>query len=168
MAVSLKNLTHAAERQVFSAGIDHFLKHLGKMEDRTEAYLKLVDAAAHFYGKAAPPETLDKVRAAIRDPENRWFKFINSVIDDTDPHVAKMFLLNLGYEAFFRGTKMIRENREKYDCNIPWLILFDPTNACNMHCEGPGEGAGRPSLHDDRRRTAGAEERYSPPCGKAL
>ncbi len=140
MAITLKNLTHAAERQVFSAGIDQFLKHLGRMEDRTEAYLKLVDAAAHFYGKAATPEALDKVRAAIRDPENRWFRFINSVIDETDPHVAKMFLLNLGYEAFFRGTKMIRENREKYNCNIPWLILFDPTNACNMHCEGCWSG----------------------------
>ena len=44
--------------------------------------------------------------------------------------------LNLGYEAFFRGTKTIRENRVKYQCNIPWLILFDPTSACNMHCVG--------------------------------
>ena len=42
----------------------------------------------------------------------------------------------MGYEAAFRGTKIIRENREKYGCNIPWLILFDPTSACNMHCEG--------------------------------
>ena len=24
----------------------------------------------------------------------------------------------------------------KYQCNIPWLILFDPTSACNMHCVG--------------------------------
>ena len=47
-----------------------------------------------------------------------------------------LFRSNLGYEAFFRGTKMIRENRVKYQCNIPWLILFDPTSACNMHCVG--------------------------------
>lgn len=44
--------------------------------------------------------------------------------------------MNLGFEAFIRGTKMIRKNREIYNCNIPWLILFDPTSACNMHCEG--------------------------------
>ncbi|WP_330376334.1 hypothetical protein [Butyrivibrio sp. AE3004] len=49
----------------------------------------------------------------LRDPDNRWVKFLNKVVDETDPHVAKMTMLNLGYEAFFRGTKMIRANREK-------------------------------------------------------
>ena len=24
----------------------------------------------------------------------------------------------------------------KYDINVPWLILMDPTSACNMHCTG--------------------------------
>ena len=42
----------------------------------------------------------------------------------------------MGYEAFLRGTKATRKNREKYDCNIPWLILLDPTSACNLHCTG--------------------------------
>ena len=62
------------------------------------------------------------------------------MLDETDPHVAKMAALNLGFEAFFRGTKEIRKNRKKYDCNIPWLILFDPTSACNMHCTGCWSG----------------------------
>lgn len=44
--------------------------------------------------------------------------------------------MNLGYGAAFNGTRTIRENREKYKCNIPWLILFDPTSDCNMHCIG--------------------------------
>jgi MoaA/NifB/PqqE/SkfB family radical SAM enzyme len=139
MASLAKKMTHAAERQVFSLAIDAFLKHLNKKEDRTESYLKLVDAAGKFW-KDAKPETLEGVRRAIKDPNNRWLKFVNRVIDETNPHVAKMTLLNLGYEAFFRGTKMIRENREKYGCNIPWLILFDPTSACNMHCEGCWSG----------------------------
>ena len=28
------------------------------------------------------------------------------------------------------------EGREKYNCNIPWAILMDPTSACNLHCTG--------------------------------
>lgn len=28
------------------------------------------------------------------------------------------------------------KNREKYQCNIPWAILLDPTSACNLHCTG--------------------------------
>lgn len=26
--------------------------------------------------------------------------------------------------------------RSKYNCNIPWAILLDPTSACNLHCTG--------------------------------
>ena len=28
------------------------------------------------------------------------------------------------------------KNREKYQCNVPWAILLDPTSACNLHCTG--------------------------------
>ena len=133
------NISHAAQRQAFSVLIDGFLKHLDKTEDRTETYLKLADEAGKFL-KEVDAGTIENVKKAIKDPENRWVNFINRVIDETDPNVAKTALLNLGYEAFFRGTKTIRANREKYNCNIPWLILFDPTDACNMHCEGCWSG----------------------------
>ena len=138
---SLKEITsHTAERKAFSLLLDGFIRHLNKAEDRRKVYLQLVDAAGKFYGRAASPETLDHVRAAVQDPDNRWFGFIDRILLETDPHYAKMTLLNLGYEAFFHGTKTIRENREKYGCNIPWLILFDPTSACNMHCAGCWSG----------------------------
>ena len=143
MTSTVENLQHAAERKAFAVAIDKFLNHLDKSDvsERTETYLKLIDAAEKFWGKnGARKETLDKVREYVKNPENRWVKFINRVIDETDRNYAKKMLLNLGYEAFFRGTKMIRANREKYHCNIPWLILFDPTDACNMHCVGCWSG----------------------------
>ena len=140
MALSVKKVTHAAERQAFSVVLDRLLKKIEKSENRTEEIIKIIDMAQPFFGKAADPKTIENIKAAAADPENRWFKFINRVLDETNPHVAKMMLLNLGYESFLRGTKMIRKNREKYHCNIPWLILFDPTNACNMHCAGCWSG----------------------------
>ena len=140
MATIASNLSHAAERKAVSLLVDQFLKHRETAEDRDKFYLQILDFAQTFYGKAAKKETLDAIRAAITNPDNRWFKFINKVIDEADPHYAKVTLMNLGYEAFFRGTKQIRANREKYHCNIPWLILFDPTTACNMHCVGCWSG----------------------------
>ena len=134
------DLKHAAERKTFSIMIDKFYDSIANSDDRTKTYLQLVDYAGKFYGKAATSEKLDAVRKALQDPDNRWVKFINKIIDESNPKYAKKMLLNLGYEAFFRGTKMIRQNREKYDCNIPWLILFDPTSACNMHCVGCWSG----------------------------
>ena len=140
MASITQNLSHAAERKAVELIVDQILKHRETATDREKFYLQLVDWAQMFFGKAATPERMDAVRAAIQDPDNRWFKYLHKILDEADPHYAKVTLMNLGYEAFFRGTKMIRANREKYHCNIPWLILFDPTSACNMHCVGCWSG----------------------------
>ena len=72
----------------------------------------------------------------IQDPDNKWMKFVNRMLDELDPHVAKMTALNLGFEAAFYGTKTIRAKRKEHQCNIPWLILMDPTSACNLRCTG--------------------------------
>ncbi len=140
MASKVEVVKHAAERQAVGILVDTLLKQLKNKEDRTDSYLKILDLAAKFYGKTATPETLNRVRAAIQDPDNRWIRFIDTVIDETDTNVAKTALLNLGYESFLCGTRTIRKNREVYNCNIPWLILFDPTSACNMHCKGCWSG----------------------------
>ena len=135
---TLDKVSHAAERKAMEVVIDHIVKGLDN--DRTGEYLKLIDLAEKFYGKGFTKESYDAARIAVQDPNNKWVKYINSVIDDANPEFIKKTALNLGYEAFFRGTKTIRENRKKYNCNIPWLILFDPTSACNMHCEGCWSG----------------------------
>ncbi|MCF0146165.1 MAG: radical SAM protein [Eubacterium sp.] len=142
MANIKDKMKHAAERKAMDVLLTGLVNDLHKKDgtDRTKVYLRLADMAVKFFGGKIPEGVMDKVKDAIRDPDNRWFNFIDRTIAETDPHFAKMTLLNLGYEAFFRGTKMIRENREKYNCNIPWLILFDPTDACNMHCAGCWSG----------------------------
>ena len=137
---SIAEVKHAAERQAVGVMIDGLIKNLKNSDDRTKTYMNMVGLAQKFFGKAFTPEKVASVKAAIQDPDNRWMKFINKTIDEINPNFAKMTLLNLGYEAFLRGTKTIRENREKYNCNIPWLILFDPTSACNMHCVGCWSG----------------------------
>lgn len=138
MNAALDKVSHKVQRTAASVIMDKVLTHVDK--DREKGFLEIVDWAEQFLGSSFTKEDFDKVRTAIKDPNNKWIRFINRVLDETDPHVAKMAALNLGFEAFFRGTKMIRRNREIYHCNIPWLILFDPTSACNMHCAGCWSG----------------------------
>ena len=72
----------------------------------------------------------------LQDPDSKWMRYLNRALDEIEPHVLKQTALNLGFEAAFHGTKMIRSMREVHQCNIPWLILMDPTSACNLHCTG--------------------------------
>ena len=141
MASTLGYVKHAAERKAVEVVIDGLFKSAKNSKDKRQTYLTFMGWAEKFFGdKAFPQDKVEQVKKAIQDPDNKWMKFIDQIIDETNPQFAKMTLLNLGYEAFLRGTKTIRANREKYNCNIPWLILFDPTSACNMHCEGCWSG----------------------------
>ena len=130
----MADLTHKAARLAFSKAIDIMLDKIYK--DREAGMLQLVDITQKYMGDTFKPEKYDHVREMIKDPNDKWNQYVNRLIDELDPNVLKMTLLNLLFEAMFHGTKMIRANRVKYDCNIPWLILMDPTSACNLHCTG--------------------------------
>ena len=132
--MTIENVSHAAQRKAIGTMIDMTMSGLEK--DREKTYLRILDLAKKFYGSGLKDESYEKVKAGLMNPDNKWVRYINRVLDETDPHIVRTTALNLGYEAFLRGTKMIRRNREVHQCNIPWLILFDPTSACNMHCTG--------------------------------
>ncbi len=127
-------MTHAAARLAFSKAIDVVLKDVDKNIE--EAIVKIVDLMQMYMGDEKLDLDYDNIRKMIRDKDGAFNKYINKVLDEIDPHVLKTAALNLGYEAFFHGTKTIRKMREVHQCNVPWLILMDPTSACNLHCTG--------------------------------
>ena len=135
----MASIGHAMERKAAEKLVNRFYDNLANSEERTQVLLDAADMGAKFY-KELTPERIERLKDSIRDPENRYMKLLNILLDESNPEYAKKMILNLGYEAAFRGTRMIRKNREKYGCNIPWLILFDPTMACNMHCIGCWSG----------------------------
>ena len=127
-------LTHKAARAAYGTAIDAVLKHVKK--DREKGLLELVDLTEKFMGDNFPSESYEGARNLIRDPESKWMQYVNRALDEIHPNVIKQTALNLGFEAAFHGTKTIRAMRETHQCNIPWLILMDPTSACNLHCTG--------------------------------
>ena len=58
------------------------------------------------------------------------------IMKDTDPDVLKATFMNFFLNANIIGWPKQEQNRKKYNCNIPWAILLDPTSACNLHCTG--------------------------------
>ncbi|NLP44945.1 MAG: radical SAM protein [Peptococcaceae bacterium] len=76
------------------------------------------------------------VRKHLSDPNNNWNKLIKSLWTDIDDGVRKKLFVNFLLNATFLGGKRQQKMREKYDCNIPWAILFDPTTSCNLRCVG--------------------------------
>lgn len=129
-----KKVTHAIERKAFEVAIDAAIRHTNR--DRAKALIQLVDLMEKTLGDGWSPEAYEALRNIFRDENSKWMQFANRLLDNTDPKLIKMAMLNLGYEAGFRGYNITRKNAEKYNCNIPWVLLFDPTSACNLHCTG--------------------------------
>ena len=127
-------LTHKAARAAFGGAIDLAMRKMDK--DREKGLLDLVDLTERFMGDNFQKSSYEGARKMIQDPDSKWMSYVNRALDEIDPHVIKQTALNLGFEAAFHGTKTIRSMREVHQCNIPWLILMDPTSACNLHCTG--------------------------------
>lgn len=127
-------LTHKAARAAFGRAIDFAMRKMDK--DREKGLLDIVDLTERFMGDNFQKSAYEGARKLIQDPDSKWMRYLNRALDEIEPHVVKQTALNLGFEAAFHGTKMIRSMREVHQCNIPWLILMDPTSACNLHCTG--------------------------------
>ncbi len=78
----------------------------------------------------------DMIEGFIKDPENNWNRLITSLYTDIDGGVRKKMFENFLIHSAILGSRRKNRNVAKYNCNIPWAILLDPTSACNLHCAG--------------------------------
>ena len=113
------------------------LEHMTRGSDqRIELELALVNLAEPLLSKRYKASAFDAARKFVQDPNGKWMEYAYRAINEIDPHILKMNVLNLGYEGMFSGYNYVMELRKKYDCNMPWILLFDPTASCNLHCKG--------------------------------
>lgn len=130
----MSNLGHTAARAAASKIIDVLLKNIGK--DREKEMVKLIDLMEKYMSGEKLDVDYDKIREMVCNEDCALNHYLNHLLDELDPNVIKTTILNFGFEAMLYGTKTIRKMRTVHNCNIPWLILMDPTSACNLHCTG--------------------------------
>ena len=114
-------------------GIEQTINYLYK--DPEKNLRIIMDWADKFSGGEFPSQR-KAIREAIEDSNHPYHEFILHMIRDTDPTVMKTLITNFFINANLIGWPMQEALRKKYDCNIPWAILMDPTSACNLHCTG--------------------------------
>jgi MoaA/NifB/PqqE/SkfB family radical SAM enzyme len=128
------SVTHSIARFATERAVIGVLKNIKK--DKTKKLLNLIGTAQKVAGKMFQDKTYENARTVINDPSNKWHQYLYRFLDEADTNVIRTAFMNLAFESAWYGTKQIRRNREKYNCNIPWTILIDPTSACNLHCTG--------------------------------
>lgn len=96
---------------------------------------KIMDWADKFSNGTFAPQR-KAIREAIEDPNHPYHSYILHIVNDIDPEVMKTTAVNLFINSSLIGWDKQEYCRKKYNCNVPWTILLDPTSACNLHCTG--------------------------------
>ena len=114
-------------------GIEQAFKYVYK--DPEKNLLKLMDWADRF-AKGNFVGQRKVIREVFENPDHPYHSFVLKMLNELDPEVTKTLITNFFINANLIGWAKQEEYRQKYQCNIPWAILLDPTSACNLHCIG--------------------------------
>lgn len=97
---------------------------------------KVLKVGKAVTGNLFPEHTWTKPLEVLTDETNTWHSYVYDMVDDIDNELLTQLLLTFAIDAGYNGTSTLRANRDKLKCNIPWIILMDPTSACNLKCKG--------------------------------
>ena len=124
---SAKQMVNAA---IYKEGIKYVEK------DPINNLSKLVGWAEKIVTAPAHKRDVELFKKIIKDPENNWYKLIERYCTELNKNTREKFLINFIVNSGIIGCPMLDKNKAKYNINIPWAILMDPTSACNLKCTG--------------------------------
>ncbi len=122
------NAADSIKRASLNKTVDYLL---ADPEHNVAKMLDLVD-------KVAPKNLFPSQRTAFRkaiETKNNWYQLIMRVLE-MNPDVCNDLVKTFLVDANFMAWPKQEASRKKYECNIPWAVLMDPTSACNLHCTG--------------------------------
>lgn len=117
-----------AKRTAANKAIDYLVE---SPKERIETMMETVN---DLVPDALFPSQRKAFTQAIEE-QNNWYRLLCRV-EDLDPEIVRGMLKSFLTEANLIAWDKQEKSREKYQCNIPWAILLDPTSACNLRCVG--------------------------------
>ncbi len=104
--------------------------------DPIKNFPRLLKLAEKFPMTANDKKIFNGINDYWEDTDKPWNDYIEKLLTKLHPNMRKKLLFNFFFNSGIKGNKLRQENKEKYNCNIPWAILMDPTSACNLNCIG--------------------------------
>ena len=121
-------LTQAAERAALNKLVDY-------LDENPEEH---IDKIMELVNKLVPDSVFPVQRKAFTDVitgRGNWYELMMRVFR-LNPRMRTKLLKALLVDGNLLAWPVQERAREKYQRNIPWAILLDPTSACNLHCTG--------------------------------
>lgn len=115
-------------------GVDLLLRYLAS--NPIKNLPKMITLAEKMDRGNIHTSQISEIRKVLLDENNVWYTFAENLFNEVDLKILQKFTESFLVNGNFNGEAHLRELRTKYDCNVPWAILMDPTSACNLACTG--------------------------------
>lgn len=85
----------------------------------------LVDLANHFANSPFQKDILNLMQTMLSNLNSPYYNIVSYLANNVDSKSLKSFGINIGYNSWTNGARMIRKSEEELKSSIPWTIIFD-------------------------------------------
>jgi len=122
--------TYLGEK-VLEQGIKYILHH-----EPEKKLPMLLNWAEKIASDPIHKKNIQNVRRVLKDKEGNWYRFAERLLKNTHPTVKERLALNFFVNASLLGKPRQMEKARELGVSVPWAILMDPTEKCNLRCRG--------------------------------
>lgn len=122
------------KRSIKTKLINEGLRYIGK--DPMGNISKWIEWAKKIITSKEHAKYLEIFRKETENPYSNWHQLTKRFFEELSINTKNKFLTNYIINSGIIGIPTKNKLQERYDCNIPWAILIDPTSACNLKCIG--------------------------------
>jgi len=113
--------------------VSQILTYLARDPERN--VMKLLDLGSRIARMPEHREQIEAAKASVRsNPVMR--EFARRLLVDVDPNVHRRLVVNFLVNAMLLGVPTERQAARELGVEVPFTILIDPTEACNLRCKG--------------------------------
>jgi len=121
--------TYLGEK-VLTRGLKYLANQPMENLDKTVEWVEKIPMAPHH------KDYVKGVKTFLQNSDSNWYQLAERVLTETDPKVREKFAVNFFLNANFFGVPKQYKLAEELGYSIPFAILIDPTERCNLHCTG--------------------------------
>lgn len=110
---------------------------IGYLEKNPEQNVKnLVNFARRAAIDKDHKRLIESAAKYILDENSVWHQYVIDILNNIDPNVKRRMTVNFFLNSVFYGVPKQQEMGKELGVGVPWAILMDPTEACNLRCKG--------------------------------
>lgn len=107
---------------ILESTIDKVLKDLAV--DSQRAVGKLVEMGSRFAGSGLSAQLIQKAQNLSANQNSPYYALIQDLAANTDHAKLKTFGLNIGYNAWGKGIKSLRQRQTELNIFLPWYLVI--------------------------------------------